>query len=255
MLSEAQKAEFAARGFVPLRRAVPEPLVTAARAKIDASLAADRTIGRQRSFSDSSFCPDLIRDPTVFSLLREAGLIGVAERLFGGGDTARCNDTTQIALRFPEMKSEPGHWGPHIDGFPAGDNGVPKGTVWRQTALIGVYLSEARENMGNLTVWSGSHRAVARAMRELDAPSYLQHHGAEALLAAAMKTKLGEPEQIIVAPGDAVIAHHLLAHSVAWNLSLHLRYAVYFRLMHRNDDPRDPAPLMDERRFFAGVKW
>jgi hypothetical protein len=255
MLNEAQKAEFAARGLVVLRRAVPEPLVAAARAKIDVSLAADRGIGRNREYTDKSFCPDLIHDPAIFALLNEPGLPGAVEQLFGGAGTAHCNDSAQIALRFPDMKSEPGHWGPHIDGFPAGDNGVPKGAVWRQTALIGVYLSGARENMGNLTVWPGSHRAVARAMRALDAPSYLEQHGAEALLAAAMQADLGAPEQIAVALGDAVIAHHLLAHSVAWNLSLQLRYAVYFRLLHRDDDPRDPAPLMDARRFFTGVIW
>lgn len=253
MLSEAQRTEFGARGLVVLRGAVRETLIAAARAKIDASLAADRSVGRNREYTDRSFCPDLIHDPAIFALLHESGLVGDVEQLFGAPGTARRNDSAQIALRFPEMKAEPGNWGPHIDGFPAGINGVPTGTVWRQTALIGVYLSDARENMGNLTVWPGSHRAVARAMRSFDAPSFLKQHGAEALLAAAMKTDLGAAEQLAVAPGDAVIAHHLLAHGVAWNLSLRLRYAVYFRLLHRDDDPRDPAPLMDERRFFAGV--
>jgi hypothetical protein len=97
---------------------------------------------------------------------------------------------------------------------------VPLGTVSRQTALIGVYLSEARPNVGNLAVWPRSHSRVAQFMRDIGAPGYLRQNGAEALLAAAMRTELGGPEQLTVAPSDAVIAHHLLAHSAAWNLSL-----------------------------------
>jgi hypothetical protein len=255
MLSAAQKADFAERGFVALRGAAPDLLVAAAKAKIDASLANDDSVGRNRDYVERSFCPDLVSDGAIFALLRDTGLIGAVEQLFGAAGASRVNDTAQIALRFPDMRRKPGHQGPHIDGFPAGNNGVPTGTVWRQTALVGVYLSEARADMGNLVVWPGSHRRVAAFMRANDAPSFLRANGAEALLAAAMKTDLGAPEQLVVAPGDAVIAHHLLAHSVAWNLSLRLRYAVYFRLMHRDDDPRDPAPLMGERRFFAGVTW
>jgi hypothetical protein len=255
MLGEGQKAAFAARGFVLLRRVAPDALVAAAKAKIDRSVAADASVGRNRDYVERSFCPDLIEDAAIFALLRGTGLVGAVEELFGAAGTSRVNDTAQIALRFPEMRRKPGQQDPHIDGFPAGNNGVPAGAVWRQTALIGVYLSEARQNMGNLVVWPGSHRAVARIMRELDAPNFLRAHGAEALLAAAMKAELGAPEPVTVAPGDAVIAHHLLAHGVAWNLSLRLRYAVYFRLTHRDDDPRDPAPLTDERRFFAGVPW
>ncbi|HEY5210785.1 MAG TPA: phytanoyl-CoA dioxygenase family protein [Stellaceae bacterium] len=253
MLSAARKAEFAERGFIVLRGAVPAALVAAARDKIDRSLAADASIGRNRWFADNSFCPDLVRDPTIVALLRGTSLLSAVEELFGAPDSARVNDSAQIALRFPDMRAEPGHGGPHIDGFPAGTNQVAPGEVWRQTALVGVYLSAAAAEMGNFVVWPGSPRRIAAFMRDRDAPVFLRAQGAEALLAAAMSIDLGAPEPLIVAPGDAVIAHHLLAHSVAWNLSLRLRYAVYFRVLHRDDQPRDPAPLMDERRFFAGA--
>jgi Phytanoyl-CoA dioxygenase (PhyH) len=203
----------------------------------------------------NSFCPGLIEDGTIFALLHDSGLIDLLEELFGQRATARCNDTAQIALRLPDYQTKPGHWPAHIDGFPAGLNTVPQGTVSRQTALIGVYLSEARPNMGNLATWPGAHRRIAQFMRDIDAPGYLRQNGAEALLAAAITTELGDPEQLTVAPGDAVITHHLLAHSAAWNLSLQIRYAVYFRLLHRDDDAHDPAPLMSESRFFAGVPW
>src|SRR5665213_2187302 len=141
MLSPARKAEFAERGFIVLRGAVPAAAIAVAREKIDRSLADDTSIGRNRWFADNSFCPDLVRDPTIFALLRGTGLLCAVEELFGGSGTARVNDSAQIALRFPDMRAEPGHWGPHIDGFPAGTNQVAPGEVWRQTALVGVYLS------------------------------------------------------------------------------------------------------------------
>jgi ectoine hydroxylase-related dioxygenase (phytanoyl-CoA dioxygenase family) len=122
--------------------------------------------------------------------------------------------------------------------------------VTRHTALIGVYPSEACQDMGNLTVWPGSHHRIAQFMRDIGAPRYLRQNGAEALLAAAMKTRLGKSEQLTVAPGDAVIAHHLLAHCAAWNLSLQIRYAVYFRLRHCEDDAHDPAAAHERNPLF-----
>ena len=121
-------------------------------------------------------------------MLRNSGLIVFLEELCGHRVTARCNDTARIALHFPGHQTEPGHWRPHIDGVPAGLNTVPQGTVSRR--LIGVYLSKARSNMANITVWPGSHCPVAQFMRDINAPSYLRQNGAEALLAAAMETEL-----------------------------------------------------------------
>jgi ectoine hydroxylase-related dioxygenase (phytanoyl-CoA dioxygenase family) len=127
--------------------------------------------------------------------------------------------------------------------------------VSRPTALIGVDLSEARANIGNLTVWPGSHRRIAEFMPDIGAPRYRRQKGAAAWLAAATKTKLGKPEQLTVAPGDAAIAHQLLAHSAARNLSLQIRDAVCLRLLHRDDDAHDPEPFTSQSRFFAGVPW
>lgn len=125
--------------------------------------------GRLPYYLANSFCPDLFADGTIFALLRNSGLIDLLEELFGQRATARCNDTAQIALHLPDYQTEPVHWRPPIDGFPAGLNTVPQGTVSRQTALIGVYLSEARPNMGNLTVWPGSPRRIAQFMRDTSA--------------------------------------------------------------------------------------
>jgi hypothetical protein len=96
MLDTAQKAAFAVNGFLLVRRAAPEAVVTAAKTKIEEELAADRSIGRLPYYTANSFCPGLIEDRTVFALLRDSGLVDLLEELFGQRATARCNDTAQI---------------------------------------------------------------------------------------------------------------------------------------------------------------
>ncbi|WP_051343673.1 hypothetical protein [Alicyclobacillus herbarius] len=105
-------------------------------------------------------------------------------------------------------------------------NGVPKGTIQNFTMLVGVYLSSVRqENAGNFTVWPGTHRIFEKYFRE---------HGAESLLDGMPKVDMPKPLQLMVEPGDVVFAHYELAH--APNISPNVRYAIYFRVTHREFD-------------------
>ena len=78
-------------------------------------------------------------------------------------------------------------------------------------------------NAGNFTVWPGSH---------LKHENHFKEHGADALLAGMPAIDIGEPTQITGKAGDIVIAHYLLGHSVAPNVSANIRYAIFFRLQH-----------------------
>lgn len=252
-LAERQLDSFSHDGFLVLPQAVPPEQIAAARAAIDDALASDRSIGRLTHYLSNSFCPDTLQDPRLLALF-ENGPFTATEALFGA--SPRIYDV-QVALRFPEERTEPGQWPPHIDGFPSGLNSISVGQVDRQTAVVGVYLTRAEQpNMGNLAVWPGSHRRLAARMASLDAPSFLARHGAERLHAEALaQISADEPMHLTVEPGDAIVCHHLLAHSAAWNLSLHTRYAVYFRVLHPNDDPSSAAALTDVSRFFESVCW
>jgi hypothetical protein len=267
MSDEDWQAEFARDGLVVLRGAIPEDRVRHARAAIAASLDADRRAGREPRHERGTFCPDLVRDPAVLALLEP--LRGRAATLFGERTHEASawrairraaltaigrGQRAQIALRFPDAtpRRDP-KFGLHLDGYPAAGNGVPRGRIFRSTLLIGAYLTEvAGPDRGNLVVWPGSHRRFARYFRELDAPKFLRVHGAEALLEKIRAFDAGDPVQLEVRPGDAVIAHHLLGHGTADNLSRDVREAVYFRLLHPSDHAADPTPLLDETRFFAG---
>ncbi len=85
-------------------------------------------------------------------------------------------------------------------------------------------LSEiANADMGNLTVWPGSH---------LQYEQYFRDGGPEALLQGMPEVPLAEPRQLTGQPGDAVRCHYQLGHGNAGNNSPHIRYAIYLRLKH-----------------------
>jgi ectoine hydroxylase-related dioxygenase (phytanoyl-CoA dioxygenase family) len=107
-------------------------------------------------------------------------------------------------------------------------NGVPSGQLRSFTMLIGVMLSDMPgEDRGNFTVWPGSHLLNAAYLREVGPRSLLEH---------MPQVELPEPVQIVGQAGDIVLAHYLLSHGTAQNLSHDIRYMVFFRLTHIGHD-------------------
>ncbi len=266
------RSNFERDGFALFRGAVPEGRVALARRAIGLSLEASASAGRGPSMSDAHHCPELARDPALLGLLQPVRAnvdVVFGERTHGGGAYATIRraalaaigrirgERAQIALRFPDgAPSGDPRFGLHLDGYPTRTNGLPKRRLFRSTVLVGVYLTDVLgPDRGNFVVWPGSHRRYARFFRDLDAPRFLAEHGAEALLERIRAFDAGDPVQLEVRAGDAVIAHHLLGHGTADNLSTQTREAVYFRMVHPEDRVSDPAPLLDEKRFFGGIAW
>jgi hypothetical protein len=237
-------------GYVHLRRVIPEDRIHAAREVIAEALERDESHGEMLRFMQGSFLPGLTADPTLLSVLAPvrtaiADLLGLA--------SAPTTSGVQIALRFPQREpSADRRNGFHIDGFPSAGNEVAPGSVDRRTLLVGAYLTPVRgPDRGNFVVWPGSHRVIAKYLREIDALTFLRTEGSEALLARIRAFDPGPEKQLEVEPGDVVLAHHLLGHGAADNLSLRTREALYFRLLHPDDDVHDATALLDERRFFG----
>ncbi|MDQ3032213.1 MAG: phytanoyl-CoA dioxygenase family protein [Myxococcota bacterium] len=252
-LTAPQRSRFAEDGFVVLRGAVAPERVRAAREAIGSALESDESIGEMPRFLADTFCASIVDSPAILALFDP--IRPAIESLFGIDPAPRA-DVPQIALRFPQRARDGASAAFHLDGFPTGLNGVPGGTLFRQTLLAGVYLTPLRgPDRGNFVVWPGSHLFFARFFRALDVPRFLAEHGPEALLSRVRAEHPGPAQQLEVEIGDVVLAHHLLAHGAADNLSLRTREAVYCRFMHPADDVRDPAPLTDATRFFDGVDW
>lgn len=252
-LTDDERAHFARDGLLVLRGLVPPDRVVAARAAIAESLERDESTGRMLAYLCDTFCPDITEHPAILALLDP--LRPAIADLFGSKEAPRL-DTSQIAIRFPQIARTDVRHGVHLDGFPNANNGVAAGEIFRFTVLGGVYLTPLHgPDRGNLVVWPGSHLFFERWFRARDVRRLLREHGAEKVLELLRAEELGPALQLEVEPGDAILAHHLLAHGAADNLSMRVREAVYFRIIHPAHDPRDPSTLCDAKRFYEGVRW
>jgi hypothetical protein len=222
-LSPAQKESLRRDGFVLLRNALPVELVERALTVINHGIGEGMSPDKMPIYRAQSYVPELQVHPAVTDLLHASPLRGLTESVFGVGGLEPVTKG-QITVRFPELEARKTPRG-HIDGFPTATNGVPAGTIRSFTGLLGVYLTPVRRpDAGNFTVWPGSHETLSAHFRA-------QH--VNALINGMPDLDLGPPNAVQAEPGDAVLAHYMLAHSAGVNRSPYPRYMVFFRLKHR----------------------
>jgi hypothetical protein len=245
VLSVSQKKALYEDGFVQLPGVVPRELVDAALLAINASLGEKGIDPAQlTTFRSRSYCPELQTASVITDLVAASPVWSGAESVIGSGRIQPLS-MGQIALRFPSTEPlRPPH--PHIDGMYTPTNGVAKGEIRNFTALVGVVLSQIpHADMGNLTVWPGSHRQYEQHFRE---------RGPQALLEGMPQVVLSEPVQLTGEPGDAVLCHYQLGHGIAGNTSPSIRYTIYFRLKHVDHDTIHWECMTDIWREWEGMR-
>lgn len=204
-------------------------------------------------YAERTYAPELTRSPALVGLCVDSPVLDAANAMVG--QELIPPDAAQIALRFPaaldeDVPSTPS--GGHIDGLPSPHNGVPgDGQVYAFTILAAVFLSAVPEGChGNFTVWPGTHLAMAR---------WFRHHGTtvdDAAVVYAESARLAAsatPVTVAAQPGDVVLAHHLLVHTVAPHAGPDIRYAVFFRLRVLPWDEREDRVLIDPWHEYVGV--
>jgi len=230
-------------GYVVLPGAVPRARVEHALRAINASLGEEGIprddLPRMRA---QTFCPELVRAPLLLELYGGTPLASLAQAAIG---RPRAPTVAQIALRFPSADAATAEPRPHIDGIPQPLNGVDPGAIYHFTAVAAVFLSDVDgPYQGNFTVWPGTHRALA---------AHFAAHGTDVLLAGFPPIALPPPRQLAVRAGDVLLAHYLLAHAAAPNRGPHIRYAVFFRLLHQTHDPSSTDTMVDLWREWEGL--
>jgi len=226
-LTNEHKRHLYEQGYVKLPGAVPRERVHTALRAINASLGGNGIDPAQLpTFRSQSYAPELRRSPAILGLLTESSLWSAVESLIGAGQVAPVSDG-QIALRFPILETPKTH-APHLDGMYSPNNGVPAGTIGNFTLLVGVFLSDLPEiNSGNFTLWPGTHRLFE---------TYFREHGPQSLLNGMPPVDMPAPVQVTAQPGDAVLCHYQLAHTITSNGSPNIRYAIFFRLKRVNHE-------------------
>ncbi len=239
VLSCDQLLEFAARGYVVVRDAVPADLISQAMWTVDDLIARNPPGPDVRG--QHFYFPNVAGAPSLGALLTNDSAWSCVESLTGTG-TLDVPWQVQVALNIPPFSHRPGMH--HIDGFPPEPDGRP-GTF---TLLAGVLMSDQTiENAGNLWVWPGTHLTHAQYFRE---------HGPDAFFEAAgyPPIPLPDPEQITGRAGDLLLAHYLLGHNIGGNTANTTRRAAYFRVKRAGHDPRWREILQDPWVEFDPVR-
>lgn len=163
--------------------------------------------------------PDIGQTPYAKRLVGETAVFDVAEELVGAG-ALRKGGGFLAKPNFPRADKE---WRPargHLDGYPAGANGVTSGTVGFFTVAATMYVSSVKPQGGGFTVWPGSHRAHADYFRTYP----LDVNGADGI-----HGDLGKGVEFVGEPGDVCFWHHWLWHTAGVNAGDGIRLALITR--------------------------
>lgn len=233
LLTQQQRDHFVEHGYVVLPGLIPQERVELAQRAINHSLGEGVPREKITQFRSQSFCPELQRSELLLGTVHDPEVWSCLSSLFAP-EGVPLPASVQVALRFPTapgtLRREPV---PHVDGFPAPNNGVAEGTISSFTGLAGVLLSDVpNQDAGNFTVWPGTHRSFAAYYRQRGPEEILREVQEGIIRVGVPPVPLPSPVQITGRAGDVVLAHYLLAHGVASNTAPHTRYALFFRLCH-----------------------
>lgn len=223
-LTHDSKQQFVQEGFVRVDGTVPVELCNRALRVINYYLAQPECAAAQPDKDGRLSLPgNLATDPDVMALFYESPLVSYVQQLLGVHQIQAVN-VAQVELRYPELgephKLSGRRW--YIDGF---TQQAPS----PYTCLVAVPLSDqSLPWTGNFVAFPGSHITLQEHVREAVGSRNLDLRNELDL----SKPDLGEPVQVNMQPGSAVIAHQKLAMRGGPNYGPHIRYMVYFRVQH-----------------------
>ena len=210
-------------GYFHFPKLIDPSTLLLARTLIDDDRSANYDVQRQVEYDNRSACPDLLGHPLLLDLFRDRSLQERLERLVDPDQVSV--DDGQIAIRQAHNTEVSYAPIPHIDGIPTATNGMAGDELTPFTLLVGIFLTDVtRAFAGNFTVWPGSHIVLEH---------YFNERGHRAKREGMPQVPLGLPTQLLCSAGDTVVCHYNLAHAAAVNTSDSDRFAVFFRVTHR----------------------
>jgi hypothetical protein len=223
-LTAAMKKRLREDGYVVVPGVVPEARLDAALREINHRLGTGRHPGKDEYADDTDYLSERSDSPPIMALLYGSPLWSLAESLLGEGRVERPSQG-QIALRFPaETDEHDGDVHAHIDGMWSKNN---PGAIERFTMCGGVLLTDLpRADMGNLTVFPGSHRRIAALVKK-SGTGFWKKRLVDAI-------ELPPAEQVTGKRGDVVLFNFQLAHDRGRNIAAPIRCIVYFRFSHKD---------------------
>lgn len=221
-LTREEKADFMQDGLVIRRGFVPEDLITRASSLIGRWFREDMDPSQIAAYTQRTFAPELSDHPALLNLFSESGARDLAADLLGDIQPVT---TTQVQIRIPEKAlptSQP-EKAMHVDGVACPH--LDPEELRTFSLLVGVVLSDVSDpDGGALRYLPGGHLTMAKWF---DSEWSL---GITAQVPPRIETERGTP--FLGTPGDVLLMHHLVPHSVGRNYTSTPRVMAYFRLSH-----------------------
>jgi ectoine hydroxylase-related dioxygenase (phytanoyl-CoA dioxygenase family) len=220
-LTPQEKAEFIRDGVVIRRGFVPPHLSDRARSKVDTWYRTRLDLALIDSYTQRTFAPELGNDQDLLSLFHESS---VAELVASLVPDTQPITSVQIQIRIPESSAaaQP-EKAMHVDGVACPH--LDPAELRTFTLLVGVVLSEVTDPHGGaLRYVPGGHLRMAEWFRtewSVGITDQVPPH---------IDAEQGTP--LLGMPGDVLLMHHLVPHSVGRNTTTSPRVMAYFRVSH-----------------------
>lgn len=248
VLSPDDVVHFKEKGYVILRDAIPPELVRDALRVINHQLGKpDCWEADPNPLNAAQLTLKLTRDVGTDIFNKSPKFFSAVSVLLGTGNVWPWRHGQQVALRFPQSPEKGHEIADVLPGTRYHIDGMGQNQLCPFSLLCGVALSDQmRPHMGNLHVFPGSH--LHHELHQYYVEK-INDDGQNEM--DPNKPDLGESVQVLLAPGDVVIAHQLLAHRVGRNFSQHIRYQLYYRVSHKKHQKLRQSIIQDPWTEFA----
>ncbi len=234
-LDADELAAFSTHGMIIKRGFVSPALVDRAEALVTDWYRTDMDQNLLVDYTQRTFAPELGSHPDILALFTQSGVAGLVRDLVGDFTAIT---TTQIQIRVPE--TELLHVQPdkamHVDGVACPH--LDPAELRTFSLLVGVVLTDISDPAGGaLHYVPGGHVKMAEWFRtgwSLGISDQVPPH----IDAERGVAFLGKP-------GDVLVMHHLVPHSVGHNRTTTPRIMAYFRISHVDHPNRRLKALCD----------
>ena len=173
-------------------------------------------------------------DPCLLDVLNCPEVMRIVAQIIGPGKVVPAT-AVQVALRFPGCNDalvvSGAAMGKSVGGTDWHTDGLRQGKKHSFSLLVGIAISDNQVgNRGNLCLWPGSHHVIHPLMRSPDGAVRRENGGYSDT--DGPLPDLGPPKQLMLSPGDVVVAHSELGHCGGPHLGSEIRSMLYFRVRH-----------------------
>lgn len=234
-LTHEEKASFVQDGLVIRRGFVPADLIARASSCVGRWFRDDMDPSQIAAYTQRTFAPELGEHPDLLGLFSDSGAWELAADLLGDVQPVA---TTQIQIRVPEevLPTAQPEKAMHVDGVACPH--LDPAELRTFSLLVGVVLSDISDpNGGALRYLPGGHLAMAEWFGSE------WSLGVTAQVPPRIDSERGTP--FLGAPGDVLLMHHLVPHSVGRNYTSTPRVMAYFRVSHPGHAHRRLEALRD----------